>query len=72
MCRAQLFRSRVAQLWANQFAGEDQLFLTDLLPAVNADWPAEQLFGTAEATAVLEQMTNNNELMLADGIVYRV
>ncbi|VDB93408.1 unnamed protein product [Peniophora sp. CBMAI 1063] len=70
--RIQLFRSRVAQLWANQFANEEQLFLTDLLPAVNADWPAEQLFGTAEATAVLEVMTRDNELMLADGIVYRV
>lgn len=72
MCRVQLFRSRVAQLWANQFANEDQLFLTDLLPAVNTDWPAEQLFGTAEATAVLEAMTTDNELMFADGIVYRV
>ena len=72
MFRVQLFRSRVAQVWATRFVGEDQLFVTDLLPAVNEGRPTEELFGTAEAMAILERMTEANEVMLADGIVYSV
>ena len=45
---------------------------TDLLERVNEGLPMDQLFGTAEATAICDLMGENNELMLSGGIVYRI
>jgi len=70
--RALLFRGRVSRLWAGKFQDDDQVFLADLVQAVNEGLSMDELFGTAEATGILEAMTDANELMLSDNIVYKV
>ena len=39
---------------------------------VNAGLPNDALFGTAEATAICQIMTDSDELMMSDGIIYKV
>jgi DNA replication licensing factor MCM3 len=46
--------------------------MTVLLPMVNAGLPQNTLFGTAEATAACQIMTDSDELMYSEGIVYKV
>ncbi|KAF9243837.1 MCM2/3/5 family-domain-containing protein [Melanogaster broomeanus] len=70
--RLQLFRSRLANLYATRLPDEEQVFLTELLEMVNEGLPTDALFGTAEATAICQIMTDSDELMLSDGIVYKV
>jgi len=51
---------------------EETMFLVDLLPHINEGLPADALFGTSEATTLCEVMSDNDELMLSEGIVYKV
>ena len=48
------------------------MYVTDLLKAVNEGLTNDALFGTAEASLILQRMTDENELMLSDGIVYKI
>ncbi|TFY67727.1 hypothetical protein EVJ58_g1419 [Rhodofomes roseus] len=70
--RLKLFRSRVANLFANKLQDSDQFFLTDLLQLVNEGLPTDALFGTAEATMACDAMGEQNELMLSGDIVYKI
>ncbi|EIW86470.1 ATP dependent DNA helicase [Coniophora puteana RWD-64-598 SS2] len=70
--RLQLFRSRLANLFSTRLQDEEQIFLRDLLEMINEGLPTDALFGTAEATAVCQAMSEADELMLSDGIVYKV
>lgn len=70
--RLQLFRSRVANLFASHLQDEEQIFLAELVELVNTGLPTDALFGTAEATTICQFMTDSDELMLSDGIVYKV
>jgi DNA replication licensing factor MCM3 len=70
--RLQLFRTRVARLWATSFQDDEQVFLADLVQAVNEGLGNDALFGTSEATMVCQAMTEANEVMLSDGIVYKI
>ncbi|KAI6133314.1 MCM2/3/5 family-domain-containing protein [Pisolithus croceorrhizus] len=67
-----LFRSRLANVFATRLQDEEQIFLTELVEMVNNGLPTSALFGTAEATAICQIMTDSDELMLSDGIVYKV
>lgn len=71
-CRLQLFRSRVANLFASRLQDEEQVFLAELVELVNTGLPTDALFGTAEATAICQVMTDSDELMVSDGIIYKV
>ena len=71
-CRLQLFRTRVARLWATSFQDDEQVFLADLVQAVNEGLGNDVLFGTSEATMLCQAMTEANEVMLSDGIVYKI
>ena len=51
---------------------EETIFLTDLVEMVNEGMSTENLFGTTEATQICEIMGENDELMISEGIVYRV
>lgn len=51
---------------------EETIFLTDLVEFVNEGLPAEALFGTGEATQICEIMGESDELMISEGIVYKV
>lgn len=39
---------------------------------LNEGLPVDELFGTAEATAACQVMSDANELMLSEGIVYKI
>jgi len=67
-----LFRTRLANLFATSLQDEEQMILADLLELINKGLPTDQLFGTAEATAACDVMAEANELMLSDGIVYKI
>ena len=67
-----MFRTRVARLWATSFQDDEQVFLADLVQAVNEGLGNDELFGTAEATMICQAMTEANEVMLSDGIVYKI
>ena len=42
------------------------------MEAVNEGLPVDQLFGRIEATEIAEAMTAANDIMLSDGIVYKL
>lgn len=68
----QLFRTRVASLFATVLQDEEQVFLADLLEKVNEGLGTDALFGTAEATAACEEMQAQEQLMISEGIVYKI
>ncbi|EGO04758.1 hypothetical protein SERLA73DRAFT_82495 [Serpula lacrymans var. lacrymans S7.3] len=70
--RLKLFRARLAYLFATRLQDVEQVFLTDLVEMVNEGLPTTTLFGTAEATNACQVMTNLDELMISDGIVYKI
>ncbi|KAA1468488.1 ATP dependent DNA helicase [Dentipellis sp. KUC8613] len=70
--RLQLFRSRLARLWSSTLQDEEQFILTDLVQLINDGLDTDALFGTAEATAACQAMTDANEMMLSEGIVYKM
>jgi DNA replication licensing factor MCM3 len=51
---------------------QDTIFLTEFLELINEGLPVESLYGTAEATSICEIMGVDDELMLSEGIVYKV
>lgn len=68
----QVFRSRVSKIFVTRMQDEETIFLTDLVEMVNEGMSTENLFGTTEATQICEIMGENDELMISEGIVYRV
>lgn len=46
--------------------------MVELLEMVNEGLPTDTLFGTTEATEICQIMTDSDELMISDGIVYKV
>ncbi|KAG2368780.1 ATP dependent DNA helicase [Suillus spraguei] len=70
--RLQLFRARLANLFSTRLQDEEQVFLTELVEMVNEGLPTGALFGTAEATAACQVMSDKDELMISEGIVYKV
>ncbi|KII93706.1 hypothetical protein PLICRDRAFT_102086 [Plicaturopsis crispa FD-325 SS-3] len=70
--RLQLFRGRLSNLFGVQLRDEEQVFLPQLLEMINDGLPTNALFGTAEATAACLAMQEVNELMISDGIVYKI
>lgn len=48
------------------------MYLHTLVEMINEGLPTNELFGTAEATAACTIMTDANEVMLSDGIVYKI
>ena len=70
--RLQLFRSRLANLFSTTLQDDEQVFLHRLLELLNEGLATDQLFGTAEATAACQEMSDANELLLSDGVVYKI
>jgi DNA replication licensing factor MCM3 len=65
-----MFRDRLARLFTT--AGEDQLYFTQMVESINEGLGNDALFGSAEAQAACQIMSDDNELMVSDGIVYRI
>jgi DNA replication licensing factor MCM3 len=59
-------------LFATKLQDDESTFLTDLLPMINEGMPVDTLFGTAEATSACLVMQEANDLMISDGIVYKI
>ena len=67
-----LWRTRLAKLFATTMADDEQWFLPDVIEAVNKGLPGDGLFDVAEATAACTKMHDDEELMLSEGIVYKI
>jgi DNA replication licensing factor MCM3 len=62
----------LATIFATKLQDEEQIFLTDLLELINDGMNTDSLFGTAEATAACQEMQTAEELMISEGIVYKI
>lgn len=62
----------MANLFATRLQDEEQIFLTELLEMINNGLSTSELFGTTEAAKICQIMSDSDELMLSDGIVYKV
>jgi len=62
----------VAKIFATRLQDEETMFLTDLLEFVNEGMPTSTLYGTTEATQICEIMGENDELMISEGVVYKL
>lgn len=67
-----MWRERMAHILNYRLTDVEQAFLTDVLEMVNEGLGTDALYGTAEATAACLVMQDANELMLSDGIIYRI
>ncbi|OCH88618.1 ATP dependent DNA helicase [Obba rivulosa] len=70
--RLKLWRTRLANLFATSLQNDEAWSLSQVVELVNKGLPTDALFRTAEATAACEMMGEANELMLSDGIVYKI
>lgn len=68
--RLRMFRDRLARVFTA--AGGDQLYFNEMVEAINEGLANDALFGSAEALAACMVMSDANELMVSDGIVYRI
>jgi DNA replication licensing factor MCM3 len=59
-------------MFATRLQDEETVFLKDLVEMVNEGLPADSLYGTGEATKLCEVMGEADELMISEGIVYKV
>jgi DNA replication licensing factor MCM3 len=50
----------------------ETVLLSELLQLVNESLSTEELFGTGEATEACQVMQEAEELMISDGIVYKI
>lgn len=72
LLRLKFFRKRLATLFSSTLQDEEQIFFAQLLEMLNEGLPTDELFGTAEATAACQAMSEQNELLLSEGIVYKI
>ena len=70
--RLKLFRLRLAEVFKTKMQDTEMMFLADLLKLVNEGLSTDELFGTAEATEACQAMTDADELMISEGIVYKI
>ncbi|WOO85896.1 DNA replication licensing factor mcm3 [Vanrija pseudolonga] len=70
--RLDLFRARMSAVFESDVAAEGYATFEDLLPEVNKELSHEDMFSTAQAKAAIAAMAERNELMEADGTVYKV
>ncbi|KAF9943007.1 MCM DNA helicase complex subunit [Mortierella alpina] len=68
--RKELFEFRTAKEIMS--TDEDSLEFEDLLSSVNKGLELDELFGPAEATAILNLMNDANKLMFSEGIIYKI
>jgi DNA replication licensing factor MCM3 len=67
-----MFKTRLATAMREKFADEEAFSRDALLPELNEGLPIEELFGTQEATTILEEMAERNEIFYSEEIVYRL
>ena len=70
--RLDLFRSRLDHVFNTQLGAEGMLELSELLPLINEGMEVDDLFGSREARQAAERMSELNQVMFSDGVVYKV
>jgi DNA replication licensing factor MCM3 len=70
--RMDLFRQRLSTVLETSGAANDgYVDFEEMLPLVNEGLPTGDLFGSAEARTAVGKMHNDNQIMFADGVVYK-
>ncbi|QRW27581.1 DNA replication licensing factor MCM2/3/5 family pretein [Rhizoctonia solani] len=66
------FRSRLSEVFQERFAEEEAIPMESVLEAINEGLPVDELFGRIEATEIAEIMTAADQIMLSDGVIYKI
>jgi hypothetical protein len=67
-----LFRKRVADAFKGPLVDDDAIQIGTLLQHLNEGLPVDEMFDTEEAVACGDEMTLANEIMVHDGVVYKI
>ncbi|OCF31031.1 minichromosome maintenance protein 3 [Kwoniella heveanensis BCC8398] len=72
--RLNLFRTRLSNIFETdaQISSEGMIDLDDLVPKINEGLEMGEMFGNREARIAVARMGERNEIMFADGTVYKV
>lgn len=70
--RFDLFRSRLAHLFATKLQDTDQIILSDLVEMINEGLDTDSLFSTDETTAACKTMEAQEELFMSGEVVYKI
>jgi len=70
--RMDLFRTRLSTVLETSGAANDgYVDFEEMLPLVNEGLATDDLFGSAEARTAVGKMHDDNQIMFADGVVYK-
>jgi DNA replication licensing factor MCM3 len=67
-----LFRTRLDAVFTNTLGAEGMIDFTELLPLINEGMETSDMFGSTEARGAIETMMGRNEVMFAEGTVYKI
>jgi len=70
--RLDLFRQRVTQAFSSIMQDAESILLSELVTFVNEGLSTDDLFGTAEATALCQKMQDDEMLMISEGTVFKI
>ncbi|KAG8759979.1 MCM DNA helicase complex subunit [Serendipita sp. 396] len=70
--RYELFRSRLAEVFAGKFASTEAVVAAEMIEAINSSLAPQHSFGSIEATRILEMMSDKEEIMFSDDTVYKL
>ncbi|KAK2462004.1 hypothetical protein APHAL10511_006467 [Amanita phalloides] len=70
--RLQFFRTRLAHAFATRLQDAEQVFFTELVEIINEGLGTDVLFGTGEAALACKAMETEEQLMVSEGIVYKI
>jgi len=70
--RLDLFRERLSAVFEADMSDTGYIEFAELLPKVNEGLSNADMYGTTEAKAAVQAMNDRNEIMEADGVVYKV
>ena len=66
-----LFRQRLSTVLESGAASEGYIDFSEMLPLVNEGLSTDDMFGSREARGAVERMHGDNQVMYADGVVYK-
>lgn len=70
--RMDLFRQRLSTVLETSGAANDGFIdFEDMLPLVNEDLPTTDMFSSGEARTAVMKMHDDNQVMYADGVIYK-
>ncbi|KAL7421554.1 MCM DNA helicase complex subunit [Cryptotrichosporon argae] len=70
--RLDLFRTRLSAVLESELANDGYVGVDDCVVEVNRDLEPGAMFGRREAQLALDAMNDHNQIMLSDGVVYKV